>query len=117
MPIARSAAVGPVGSGPRRATTIARPVNPKMAASTVACSPVNIRNVSMRGRYHAGMKAVGLHKYLPIDHPESLLDLEVEAPAAAGRDLQIEVKAISVNPVDTKRRAPKDAIEKTPKIL
>ena len=63
------------------------------------------------------MKAVGCHKYVPIDHPESMLDLEVDALAAAGRDLQVEVKAISVNPVDTKRRAPKDAIEKTPKIL
>ena len=63
------------------------------------------------------MKAVGLYKYLPIDHPESLLDIEVDAPAAAGRDLQVEVRAISVNPVDTKRRAPKDAVEKTPKIL
>ena len=63
------------------------------------------------------MRAVGFHKYLPIDHPESMLDLEVDAPAAAGRDLQVEVRAISVNPVDTKRRAPKDTVEKTPKIL
>lgn len=63
------------------------------------------------------MKAVGLYKYLPIDHPESLLDLEVEKPVATGRDLLVGVKAISVNPVDTKRRAPKDLVEKTPKIL
>jgi len=63
------------------------------------------------------MKAVGLYKYLPIDHPESLLDLEVDRPAATGRDLLVGVKAISVNPVDTKRRAPKDLVEKTPKIL
>jgi NADPH:quinone reductase len=63
------------------------------------------------------MKAVGLYKYLPIDHPESLLDLEVETPRATGRDLLVEVKAVSVNPVDTKRRAPKDLVEKTPKIL
>ena len=67
------------------------------------------------------MKAVGLYKYLPIDHPESLLDLEVETPVATGRDLLVGVKAISVNPVDTKRRAPKagssDTVEKTPKIL
>ena len=63
------------------------------------------------------MKAVGLYKYLPIDHPESLLDLEVETPVATGHDLLVEVKAISVNPVDTKRRAPKDLVEKTPKIL
>jgi zinc-binding alcohol dehydrogenase family protein len=63
------------------------------------------------------MKAVGLYKYLPIDHPESFLDLEVEAPSPAGRDLLVEVKAVSVNPVDTKRRAPKDVVEKSPKIL
>ena len=63
------------------------------------------------------MKAVGLYRYLPIDNPESLLDLELETPAPAGRDLLVEVKAVSVNPVDTKRRAPKDTVEKTPKIL
>jgi len=63
------------------------------------------------------MKAVGLYKYLPIDHPESLLDLEVPTPVAAGHDLLVRVKAISVNPVDTKRRAPKDLVETTPKIL
>ncbi|MFY9315373.1 MAG: zinc-binding alcohol dehydrogenase family protein [Burkholderiales bacterium] len=63
------------------------------------------------------MKAVGLYKYLPIDHPESLLDLEVEEPRPAGRDLLVEVKAVSVNPVDTKRRAPKPQVESTPKIL
>ena len=63
------------------------------------------------------MKAVGLYKYLPIDHPESLLDVEVETPSPAGRDLLVEIKAVSVNPVDTKRRAPKDVVEKAPKIL
>jgi len=63
------------------------------------------------------MKAIGLYRYLPIDNPESLLDLELDTPVAAGRDLLVEVKAISVNPVDTKRRAPKDLVEKTPKIL
>src|SRR6185369_9632394 len=65
----------------------------------------------------AGMKAVGLYKYLPIDNPESLLDLEIDTPKPAGRDLLVEVKAVSVNPVDTKRRAPKDLVETTPKIL
>ena len=63
------------------------------------------------------MKAVGLYKYLPIDHPESLLDLDLPRPKAAGRDLLVEIKAISVNPVDTKRRAPKDLVETQPKIL
>jgi NADPH2:quinone reductase len=59
------------------------------------------------------MKAVGFYKYLPIDDPEALLDVEVEQPQPSGRDLLIDVKAISVNPVDTKRRAagPRPATE------
>jgi len=63
------------------------------------------------------MKAVGLYRYLPIDDPESFLDVELDTPVASGRDLLVEVKAISVNPVDTKRRAPKDLVEKTPRVL
>lgn len=67
------------------------------------------------------MKAVALQRYLPIDHPECLLDVELETPAAGGRDLLIEVKAVSVNPVDTKRRAPnaanKDKVENPPRVL
>ena len=63
------------------------------------------------------MKAVGLYRYLPIDDPESFLDLELDPPNASGRDLLVEVTAISVNPVDTKRRAPKDLVEKTPRVL
>lgn len=50
------------------------------------------------------MKAVGHYQSLPIDQPESLVDVEVPAPKPAGRDLLVEVKAVSVNPVDTKRR-------------
>jgi NADPH:quinone reductase len=63
------------------------------------------------------VKAVGLYRYLPIDDPESLLDLEVEAPQATGRDLLVEVKAIAVNPVDYKSRAPRPQVESAPKIL
>jgi NADPH2:quinone reductase len=63
------------------------------------------------------MKAVGLYKYLPIDDPESLIDVEVPKPEPRGRDLLVRVKAVSVNPVDTKVRAPKDKVETAPKIL
>lgn len=63
------------------------------------------------------MKAVGLYRYLPIEHPESLLDLEVPDPVASGRDLLVEVKAIAVNPVDYKVRAPRADVETAPKIL
>jgi zinc-binding alcohol dehydrogenase family protein len=57
------------------------------------------------------MRAVGYKRSLPIDQAESLIDLEIDKPAPQGRDLLVQVKAISVNPVDTKvrmRAAPKD---------
>jgi zinc-binding alcohol dehydrogenase family protein len=63
------------------------------------------------------MRAVGLYRYLPIEHPDSLVDVELPAPTPSGRDVLVEVKAISVNPVDYKTRAPKDLVETSPKIL
>lgn len=63
------------------------------------------------------MKAVGLTQYLPIENENSLLDVEIPKPTAKGKDLLVEVKAISVNPVDTKVRAPKDKVESQPLIL
>lgn len=50
------------------------------------------------------MKAVGYQQSLPIDNPNALLDIELSDPAAQGRDLLVEVKAVAVNPVDTKVR-------------
>lgn len=63
------------------------------------------------------MKAIGLYKYLPIKDNNSLQDLEIAKPEARGHDLLVEVKAVSVNPVDTKIRSPKDQTETTPRIL
>ncbi len=51
------------------------------------------------------MKAVGYRTPGPIDALESLVDIELPEPAAAGRDLLVEVKAVSVNPVDYKVRS------------
>jgi zinc-binding alcohol dehydrogenase family protein len=51
------------------------------------------------------MKAVGYYKPLPLTDPDSLLDLELaDPPAPSGHDLLVAVKAVSVNPVDTKSR-------------
>jgi zinc-binding alcohol dehydrogenase family protein len=50
------------------------------------------------------MKAVGYYQSLPIDHAESLIDLNAPEPQPGVRDLLIEVKAVSVNPVDFKMR-------------
>lgn len=64
------------------------------------------------------MKAIGLTHYLPVSNPDSLLDVELPAPAAPqGQDLLIQVQAISVNPVDTKLRAPKAGKESPPRVL
>lgn len=50
------------------------------------------------------MKAVAYQKSLPITEPDSLLDVTLPEPKATGRDLLVRVKAVSVNPVDTKIR-------------
>jgi len=50
------------------------------------------------------MKAVGYTKSLPISETDSLTDFTAEAPMPAGRDLRVAVRAVSVNPVDTKVR-------------
>lgn len=64
------------------------------------------------------MKAVGIYEHLPIEEPNSLVDLTVETPAPREHDLLVEVKAISVNPIDTKVRKRKPATDEAyPKIL
>ena len=50
------------------------------------------------------MKAVGYRNSLPIDQADSLLDVDLPDPVAGPRDLIVSVKAVSVNPVDTKVR-------------
>ncbi|MCI1036280.1 zinc-binding alcohol dehydrogenase family protein [Pseudomonas putida] len=42
---------------------------------------------------------------LPIQDPQSLYDAELPTPKPGARDLLVEVRAIAVNPVDTKVRA------------
>ena len=63
------------------------------------------------------MKAVALTQYLPVENPKVFLDVELEKPNATGRDLLVEVRAVSINPVDTKVRRSKDTIEETPRVL
>lgn len=47
------------------------------------------------------MKAVGYRIPGPLDREDALLDVILEKPTVRGRDLLVEVKAVSVNPVDT----------------
>ena len=48
------------------------------------------------------MKAVAYYQSLPAEHPEALQEVQLDAPSPGPHDLLVEVRAISVNPVDTK---------------
>ena len=51
------------------------------------------------------MKAIGYKKAGPVSAKDSLIEFETQAPALRPKDLLVEVKGISVNPVDVKVRA------------
>ncbi len=51
------------------------------------------------------MRAVAYKTPQPISAETSLIDVELPMPEAGGHDLLIEIKAVSVNPVDVKVRA------------
>lgn len=51
------------------------------------------------------MKAVGYKTPSPIEAADSLIDIDLPKPVPEGRDILVEVKAVSVNPVDTKVRS------------
>ncbi|MFF0416098.1 zinc-binding alcohol dehydrogenase family protein [Kitasatospora sp. NPDC004745] len=50
------------------------------------------------------MPAVAYRRSLPIDHPESLVDVELPVPQPGPRDLLVRVEAVALNPVDHKIR-------------
>lgn len=62
------------------------------------------------------MKAITFTQHaLPIEDPQSLQDTDIPEPTPGPRDLLVEVRAVAVNPVDTKVRA--GTFTKEPKIL
>lgn len=50
------------------------------------------------------MKAVAFRQNLPVEHPDSLVDIDLPRPEARGHDLLVRIEAVAVNPVDTKVR-------------
>jgi zinc-binding alcohol dehydrogenase family protein len=50
------------------------------------------------------MRAVGYSQSLPIDDNNALEDIVVDRPHALANDIVVKVKAVAVNPVDTKIR-------------
>lgn len=66
------------------------------------------------------MKAVALTHYLPIDDPQSFIDVNLPKPEPEGRDVLIRIEAVAVNPVDTKvrgGRGKQGPVENPPLIL
>lgn len=63
------------------------------------------------------MKAVGFIRPLPIDQAGSLVDLDLPVPVPGAHDLLVEVKAVSVNPVDTKVRCSATPPPDAPRVL
>lgn len=51
------------------------------------------------------MKAIGYRTPGPITDDASLVDIDLPDPVATGRDLLVQVRAVSVNPVDYKVRS------------
>jgi len=66
------------------------------------------------------MKAVAFKQYLPIDDPESFIDIDMSKPEPTGHDIQVAVKAVAVNPVDTNVRSGRGkdgVIEDPPRVI
>lgn len=51
------------------------------------------------------MRAIGFQNPQPVSAETSLIDLELPEPEVKGHDLLVEIRAVSVNPVDAKVRA------------
>ena len=50
------------------------------------------------------MKAVAFTHSKPVTEPDALIDIELPVPEPRHHDLLVEIRAVSVNPVDTKLR-------------
>jgi NADPH2:quinone reductase len=67
---------------------------------------------------HAAMRAIGATRHLAVDHPEFLIEFDAAIPEPCGHDVLVRVRAIAVNPVDTKiRRALGEGPHDPPRIL
>jgi zinc-binding alcohol dehydrogenase family protein len=51
------------------------------------------------------VRAIGSFAGLPVDDPDSLVDVDLPIPELGARDVLVRVEAVSVNPADVKRRA------------
>lgn len=63
------------------------------------------------------MKAIGFRESLPVDHAQALIEFDAPLPEPGPQDLRVAVRAVAVNPVDTKIRRYAAPTDGTPRIL
>jgi zinc-binding alcohol dehydrogenase family protein len=63
------------------------------------------------------MKAIAITEALPTDDPKCFVEIELPTPRPGSRDLLVQLKAVALNPVDTKVRLRYKDDNKQPKIL
>ena len=63
------------------------------------------------------MRAIAFDAPRTIDAPDALVDVTLPDPAPSGRDILVEVRAVSVNPVDTKVRKSATPPAGAPRVL
>ncbi|HEY8608388.1 MAG TPA: zinc-binding alcohol dehydrogenase family protein [Noviherbaspirillum sp.] len=63
------------------------------------------------------MKAIALTHYPDWEDPAGLFETDLPMPVPRERDVLVAVQAVSVNPVDNRARAPKEAVEAAPRVL
>jgi len=64
------------------------------------------------------MLAIGATQSLPVDHPDFLVAFESPVPEPIGHEILVSVRAIAVNPVDTKiRKSLGDGPHHPPRVL
>jgi NADPH2:quinone reductase len=61
--------------------------------------------VSACNETEIAMRAIAFEEPGPITAEHSLIDIDLPTPVPTGRDLLVEIRAVSVNPVDVKVRA------------
>lgn len=63
------------------------------------------------------MKAIAVYEALPASNSNSFKAIDIETPVPTGRDILVRIKAISINPVDSKERLGISGRLKEPLIL
>lgn len=63
-----------------------------------------VRKSFLNSQWSKTMRAIGYRQAQAITAETALIDIELPRPEPVGRDILVEVKAVSVNPVDTKIR-------------